>query len=185
MSNRNVTGPSVSQVSEIAIALVRKTQGRHGEVAAEILTDFPDRFQSVKRARLVKPDGTNEWRNIENFWFHKRAVILKFSGMESLSQAKEWVGAEVRIPRSEAVPLSGDSYYLFDLIGCQLIDDENGRPLGKVRDWLGTSEHGLLSVELQGRELLVPFASEFCRGIDIEHREIRVRLPEGLMDLNP
>ncbi len=173
-----------SKGEEIVVALVRKTQGRRGEVAAEILTDFPDRFKSLKRVHLVKADGTGAWKEIESFWFHKQAVILKFSGIDTISDAEAWTDAEVRIPKEEAVPLKGNSFYLFELMGCAVIDDASGRRIGRV---IAVSTDGgqvLLTVEADDGEKLIPFVEEICCSIDPERQVIRIRPPQGLLELN-
>lgn len=169
---------------ELTIAVVRKTQGRKGEVAAEILTDFPERFGAMISVRVVKPTGTGSRLPIESFWFHKGAVILKFSGIDSISDAETLVGSEVRIAREEARKLSGNQHYIFELVGCRVVDDHNGNWLGVVAEIVVLGGKNLLAVKTQGGETLIPFAEEICCRIDPQQQEIRVRLPEGLLELN-
>ena len=184
MSSDLESKPCDPEVEEIVVARVRKTQGRRGEVAAEILTDFPERFQSLARVRLIGADGTASWRELEAAWLHKQAVILKFSGVDSITAAEALIGAEVRIPRSQAVPLSGNAHYVFELVGCDVVEDESGRRIGRVEDVTVSAGQHLLAVDTGQGEALIPFVEEMCRSIDVPHREIRVRLPEGLLELN-
>jgi 16S rRNA processing protein RimM len=169
---------------EITVALVRKTQGRRGEVAAEILTTFPERFEHMRRARLVKSGEAGSWLQVESAWFHKQAVILKFSGVDTITDAEALVGSEVRIPRSEEVPLPRNHHFIFELVGCRVVEDESNREIGRVIEFLEAGGNNLLSVETDHGEFLVPFAEEICCSIDTRRREIRVRLPEGLFELN-
>lgn len=174
----------------ISVARVRHTQGRRGEVAAEILTDFPERFAAGASFLLRKkdaPDGAAREYAVEDAWFHKGQVILKFVGVNGISDAELLVGDEVMIPATERSPLPDGTYYLDDLVGCRLV--ETGRQIGRVADWEDTGGGILLHVEplerdAAGDELLVPFAAEICRSIDVNARIIEVRLPAGLIELN-
>lgn len=169
---------------DLTIAILRKTQGRVGELAAEILTDFRERFEKARQVRLVQPDGRSDFFDIERFWFHKNRVVLKFSGVDTLGEAQALVGCEVRIPRSEAVELPKGHHFRFELVGCLVVDDESGRGLGRVKEFLEYRGSPLLAVEADQGEWLLPFAASMCSSIDVQRREIRVRLPEGLEDLN-
>ncbi|MBZ5536009.1 MAG: ribosome maturation factor RimM [Acidobacteriia bacterium] len=169
---------------EITVALVRKTQGRRGEVAAEILTDFPERFSRMRRVRLAKTGEAGSWKEVEKVWFHKQAVILKFTGIETIAEAEPLVGSEVRVPQSEALPLPVNHHYIFELVGCRVLEDQSSREIGRVKEFMEAGGNNLLAVETDHGDVLVPFAEEICCSVDTERREIRVRLPEGLFELN-
>src|SRR5215470_11068000 len=98
----------------VTVAKVTKTQGRIGEVAAVLLTDFPERFAERKRLYAVnyaQKDRRREMQ-LEDHWFHKGGVVLKFAGVDSISQAEELIGCEIQIPASERAELAGDSVYV-------------------------------------------------------------------------
>ena len=165
----------------LTIGRIRKTHGNRGEVAAEILTDFPDRFQSGHE--LMLSDGTTSQPGfLEGSWFHKGRVILKFRGCDSISAAEALVGLWIEIPRSERHPLPPGVVYLADLIGC--VVRENGRTLGTVEAIEETGATPVLNVRTTEGDLLVPFAEEICQIVDVAKREIQVQLPEGLKELN-
>lgn len=165
----------------IVIGQVRKTQGRRGEVAAEVLTDFPDRFRAGQELWLS--NGTTwQKRLLEGSWFHKGRAILKFAGCDSISEAETFVGHWIGLPRSERHPLPPGAIYLSDLVGCDVL--ENNQRLGTVEAIEETGAVPLLKVGMADGELLVPFAQEICRSVDVEKKEIRVSLPEGLKELN-
>jgi 16S rRNA processing protein RimM len=178
--------PRLQEVEEgeITVALVRKTQGRRGEVAAEILTDFPERFNQMRRVRLAKTGEAGSWREVEKVWFHKQAVILKFIGIETITEAEGLVGSEVRVPQSEASPLPRNHHYIFELVGCRVLEDRSSREIGRVKEFVEVGGNNLLAVETGHGDLLVPFAEEICCSVDTQRHEIRVRLPEGLFELN-
>jgi len=165
----------------LTIGRIRKTHGNRGEVAAEILTDFPDRFQSGQELWLSN-GSESQPRLLEGSWFHKGGVILKFRGCDSITAAETLVGLWIEIPRSARRSLPRGAVYLSDLIGCVVRED--GQTLGTVQAIEETGGTPVLNVQTAEGELLVPFAEEICRTVDVEKREIHVRLPEGLKELN-
>jgi len=118
---------------------------------------------------------------VERVWYHDGRPILKFAGIDSISAAEQWEGAEVLVARPEtARPLEGE-YAHSDLIGCTVLREQGTEEIGVVR---GIEEYGgpaLLRLEApDGGEILVPFARAICREIDTEHKLIRAWLPQGL-----
>lgn len=165
----------------VTIAKVTKTQGRKGEVAALLLTDFPERFAVRKRLfALDRSEGRRELE-LEEHWFHKGGIVLKFAGIDTISQAETLVGSEIQIPSAERAELTGDSVYVSDLVGCSV--SEGGRELGRIENvQFGSGEAPLLVVK-GAKEILIPFAAEYIKHIDLEQKQIRMKLPQGLLDL--
>jgi 16S rRNA processing protein RimM len=180
-------GPSAERAT---VARVLRPHGRRGEVAAEILTDFPHRLKQLTNVFLW--DGKAEPRPapVRGCWLSQSRggqAIFHFEGCDSISDAEKLVGLEVQIPLADRMPLPVGSYYVTDLVGCE-VRDSNGRELGAVRDVQFTGEHApgtpLLVIDAPEGELLVPLAQEICTRVDLSARRIDVRLPEGLRDLN-
>jgi 16S rRNA processing protein RimM len=125
---------------------------------------------------------------VENAWMHGDHLILKFQGVDTISDAEKLAGAEVAIPFEQRAALGDEEYYQSDLIGCEVIDsagDATGRSLGLVTDFEETGGAPLLELKTpDGRELLIPFAKSICTRIDIANKQIFVNPPEGLLDLN-
>ena len=109
------------------------------------------------------------------------SVIFKFRGIDSVTDAELWRGAEVRIPREERLELQPGEFFIGDLIGCEVVERGTGESLGTVTGWDDGGASGLLQV---GQDLLIPFARTICVSIDTARRRIEVELPEGLKDLN-
>jgi 16S rRNA processing protein RimM len=165
----------------VTIAKVTKTQGRKGEVAAMLLTDFPERFATRKRLFALDRSDRRAELKLEDHWFHKGGVVLKFAGVDSISQAEALVGCEIQIPLAERTKLSGDSVYVSDLVGCTVSDA--GREIGRVENvQFGSGEAPLLVVKGE-KEFLVPFAAEFVESLDLEHKRLAMKLPTGLLEL--
>jgi len=166
----------------ITIAKIIKAQGNRGEVAAEILTDFPDRFEHLTETILQKGDEPVISLTLESFWFHKKRVILKFRGIESISAAETLRSYEIKVLRNALVPLEQGVYYQHDLVDC-MIKDRNGYQYGKVAEVLDTGGNYLLKIDREKGEFLIPFAESMLVRIDLDKKEIIFDLPEGLEDL--
>ncbi len=174
--------PEAPETEWVSVARITGTHGRRGEVAAELLTDFPERFQSGGEFWITGA-GPPRHCELESHAFHKGRVLLKFRGVDSISQAEELRAGLVQVPRSRRHPLPPRSVYVADLIGCAVLEGE--RLLGTVTGWEETGAVPLLQVRSSQGEILIPFAEEICGLPDLERKEIRVRLPEGLAELNP
>jgi 16S rRNA processing protein RimM len=165
----------------VTIAKVTKTQGRKGEVAALLLTDFPERFATRKRLFALDAQDRRTELALEDHWFHKGRVVLKFAGVDSISQAETLIGCEIQIPQAERAELAGDSVYVSDLVGCVVSDA--GREIGRIENvQFGSGEAPLLVVK-GAKEILVPFAAEFVESLDVEHKRLAMNLPAGLLEL--
>jgi 16S rRNA processing protein RimM len=173
--------------SGLTLARVVRPWGRRGEVAAEVLTDFPKRLTALKEAWLS--DGRNPPRlvSIRSSRMHIGQAVIHFAGVESISDAERLRGLEVQVPLSERTVIPPGRHYISELLGCEVWEQGTETPLGAVRDVQnngGPAESWLLVVETPRGELLIPLAAEICTHIDTEARRIEVRLPEGLRDLN-
>lgn len=166
-------------------------RGRIGEVAATILTDFPQRLTKLREAFLLDAAGRRRAMPIRRCWLassHGGQAIFHFAGVDSINDAQPLVGCEVQIPLSQRAPLPAGRYFISDLIGCEVFECLAGVPpasLGSVRDVYLESGTPLLVVATPRGELLIPFAGEICTRIDPAARRIEVRLPPGLRELNP
>ncbi len=164
-----------------------KTQGRRGEVAADLLTDFPELF--AERKRLYALDATGKRRELatEDFWSHKGRVILKFAGVDSISDAEALLGCELQIPAAERAELESGEMYISDLKGCvvAVTEGKSEREIGCVADVMfGAGEAPLLIVREGKREYLIPFADEFLKSVDVGAKRILMSLPEGMLELD-
>jgi 16S rRNA processing protein RimM len=165
----------------VTVAVLGKTRGTRGEIAAVPLSGKPDRFRNLREVLLYSASGALQPVEVESSWFHDRALILKFRGIDSISDAEPLSGAEVRVPRSERVPLDPGEFFQSDLIGCEVVDRRTGDSLGSVSAWRDAGGSGLLELD---NGLLIPFARAICVEIDPARRRIGVELPEGLKDVN-
>lgn len=170
----------------LAIARIVRPQGRRGEVAAEILTDFPSRFQELRQAFVAEPGDALRPVRVEHVWPHKGRVVLKFAGVDSIESASRLRGQHLLIPREDRVPLPPHHYYLWELEGCRVLMAQDGRQreVGTVKAVEPTGGVDLLHVVTPRGEVLIPFAQSICTEIDTRQKTIVIDPPEDLLALN-
>lgn len=167
----------------IAVGVIRKPHGVHGEASVELWTDSPERFDELKAVTLVSPDESKSRQaNIESSRAHGDRVLIKFDVAATPESLREFVNWTIEIPEEEARKLDENEYFFHDLVGLTLIDAE-GRERGKVVEVEESGGGLLLVVQGPQRRFDVPFATEICTKVDLEGRTIRVNLPEGIDDL--
>jgi 16S rRNA processing protein RimM len=198
----------VASENWVWLARIRRPQGRKGEVFAEILTDFPEKFAERRHLWLLPASsvsvgapgpsqlGTRETKpvpaqareiKLTNHWLHKGGIVLHFAGVVSISAAEELKGMVVAIPQGDRAPLAADETYIGDLIGCVLVDVAGTEAVhvGEIEDVNRTAGPvPLLVVQGARGEVLIPFAKSYLRKIDLEGKRVEMALPEGLVDLN-
>jgi 16S rRNA processing protein RimM len=202
-------GPS----ARVTLARIVRSRGRIGEVAAEILTDFPEHLAQLQRVFLASPGAHKLERemHVRRCWLHQGRAVFHFQGVDSIEAAEKLRGCEVQAPLSERLELPAGKYYVSDLMGCEVFEVKEGKEgqevkkqlpmaqersstsstpftsctsLGVVRDMAFETGTPLLVIESAHGELLVPFAEDICRRIDVAARRIEITPPEGLLDLN-
>ena len=187
-----MTAPEPSEPSAqwVWLARIRRPQGRKGEVFAEILTDFPEKFTQRRRLWLVAEAARNDSpREVElvAHWLHKGGIVLHFAGVDSISAAEALAGLIVAIPLAERAPLGEDEVYVADLIGCALVDVAGATPVevGVIENVDRTAGPvALLVVRGAAGEVLIPFAKSYLRRLDLAAKRVEMTLPEGLTGLN-
>jgi 16S rRNA processing protein RimM len=166
----------------VTIARAVRPRGLKGEIVAELLTDFPDRFEDVEELVLVSPRGERTTRRLEDYWFQNNRVILKLADYNDVEAAKELVGFEFAVPESERVPLPADHYYDWELEGCTV--KVGAESIGTVKSVLKTGGTEILVVADENeKERLIPFADSIVVEVDAANKTIVVDPPEGLLDL--
>jgi 16S rRNA processing protein RimM len=173
----------------ITLARVVKTQGRHGEVAAEMHSDVPGRFAAgmklfaLPKAQDLKAQESRRELEVEDLWPHKGLVVLKFRGVDSMNDAELLIGSELQIPSTERADLEPGWNYVSDLVGCTVLD--HAREIGRIEDvQFGAGEAPLLIVSSAGKKFDVPFAEAYLEGVDTAQRQVRMNLPEGMLEIN-
>jgi 16S rRNA processing protein RimM len=165
----------------VAIAKVARPRGLKGEVFADVLTDFPERFEGLECVTAVLPSGERLDLKIEDFRFQNGRLVLKFAGHDSVESAEPLRDGEICIAESDAVELDEGEFFDWQLVGCR-VETVDKTLLGTVRELQRTGGTENLFVEGDCRDYLIPFAESICVEVDIENRLIKVDPPEGLLD---
>jgi 16S rRNA processing protein RimM len=192
----------------VLVARILRARGNKGEIAAELLTDFPERLTKLKQVFVGPAGGKMAPRQVavKNCWLsqnHRGQAVFHFEGVNSISEAEKFRGMEILLPFEQRVTLPAGQYFVSDLIGCSVFENSVATPvvasspcllgeapslLGTVRDVQIPGEEfpgtPLLEVETSQGDLLIPLALDICTKIDTAARRIDVVLPEGLRDLN-
>jgi 16S rRNA processing protein RimM len=171
----------------VTLARILRPRGLRGEVAAQILTDFPERLPNLREVWLADGRGLPRRTGVQRCWLSTSRggqAIFQFAGVESVEAANGLRGCEVQVPLDQRAKLDAGNYYVSDLAGCEVWEAGATAPMGVVRDVEFPGATPLLAVETSEGEVLVPLAAEFCIHIDIQAKRIDVALPEGLRDLN-
>ena len=163
-----------------SIARIVKSRGIRGEVTAELLTDFPERFSSLHQVRIFR-EGREYWEQIEKHWFHKGRIILKFQGRDRPEEVEELIGGDLQVEEDHRVSLPQGSYFHSDLIDCRILENEES--LGTVTGIQKTGSEGcnLVVTTLEGMEFQTPLVKEFVFRVDVAGKVIQVNLPTGLI----
>ena len=171
----------------VTLAKILRPRGLRGEVAAEILTDFPERLPKLREVWLS--DGRDAPRRVrvQRCWLSPGRggqAIFHFADIDRLEDAESLRGLEIQVPIEKRARLSAGNYFVSDLVGCEVWEPGVSSALGCVRDVEFPGGAPLLAIDTNEGEVLVPLAAEFCVHIDVKAKRIDVSLPEGLRDLN-
>jgi 16S rRNA processing protein RimM len=175
---------SDSADSLVSVAKAVRTRGLKGVIVAELLTDFPERFEGLTSLIALAPGGDRQAVELEDFWLQNDRIIFKLAGVDTIAAAEAFRDYEFCVPDEERVALEQDQYYDFELVGCEvwLINDSR---IGKVQSVLKTGGTEILLIDADnGGEVMVPMAKSIVVEIDVTSKKILIDPPEGLLELS-
>lgn len=165
----------------LQVGAITSTHGIRGEVKVFPTTDDVNRFKKLKE--VVLDTGKEQLvLEIQGVKFFKQMVILKFKGIDNINDIEKYKGKNLYVTREHAVKLEKDEYFIADMIGC-IVEDEEGKILGQLKDVMRTGANDVYVVENEeGKELLFPAIKECVLKVDIEQAKITVHVMPGLLD---
>jgi 16S rRNA processing protein RimM len=167
----------------VIVARATRTRGLKGELIADLLTDFPERFETTTHLFGRNLAGEVKQFELEDYWFQNNRIVLKFAGYDGIESAKTLVGYEFGVPETERVELSEGEFYDWELEGC-LVEKQDGTAIGEVREVVRTGGVEILAVKVDGQnDVLVPMAGSIVIKVDVAEKRIVVDPPDGLLDL--
>ena len=163
----------------VAIGRLWRARGNRGELLGELDSSDPGREEKLKEVALEK-DGRRQVMRVEETWRHDGRPVFKFAGIDSISDAEKWEGAEMLVPASEVERPEEGAFSYAELVGCKVVGEAEVGVVTEVEEYGGAP---LLKLEAaDGREILIPFARSICKEIDVASKTIRVELPDGLLE---
>jgi 16S rRNA processing protein RimM len=164
----------------VAVGRLFRARGIRGELTGEIYSSQPGRAEKLREV-MLELDGKQRPSMVEEIWWHSGRPVFKFKGIDSMTDAEPWAGADVLVADSEREMPEEGAFSHADLIGCAFWNgDVEVGVVGRVEDYGGGP---LLEIRLgDGRDVLVPFSRAICKEIDVATKTIRAELPEGLLD---
>ena len=191
----------MTETNWVLLARIVRTQGRRGELLADLFTDFPQHFAARQglflrppsespRGALLKaanaaPGADMTAVTIDAHWLHKGRIVLKFSHIDSMNDAEKLRGFEVVVAPEHRVPLEDDAVYVSDLVGCRVIDVNLGQSLdaGEITDVEpeGAGPAMLVVRTPAHEEFLIPFVRAYLKKVDLQGKRLEMELPQGLL----
>ena len=179
----NTQSNNQPHAEDVVIARIVKARGIRGELECVIDTEFPDRFSELNEVSVLMPGGTWLCLNLQDHWFHKGRVVLKFEGYDTMSAAQNLTGGRLMITEADQRSLADGEFFEHQVIGSEVVSVD-GASLGQVTGLVRTGGTDLLAVrDNGGRERLIPFADDICTKVDVGAKRITVNPPEGLLEL--
>lgn len=183
-TNAEAVQPTVAPAT-VQVGRLVKAHGVKGEALVEISTDRPEeRFAAGRRLLLAEAAGrprAPRELTVQATRPYRGALLVQFVEIASPEEITALRGSFLEVPVADVPPPPDGSFYHFQLVGCRCVDAREGE-LGVVTDVLEDGGGLLLLVERTGATLPVPFVQAFLDGVDLDAREIRFRLPPGLVE---
>jgi len=168
-------------MDRVTIGQISRVRGVKGEMVVVPLTDEPSRFLKLRKVTVSKEENTDEFL-VERAREFKGKVLLKLKKVESPEEAKKLVGGFVEIEKDQLVELPEGRYFIFDIIGLQVVTSR-GERVGKVKEVISLSANDVYVVEGDKKQYDIPAIKEVVKRIDLKKKEMIIEPIEGLLDL--
>lgn len=162
------------------IGQIVNTNGLKGVIKVKPFTDDIKRFEVLKNIYIVKKHEMLEF-DVEYVRYVKNMVLLKLKGIDTIEEAEKYRNCYIKIDRANEDNLPENTYYIVDLLECEVFSLE-GKRLGKVEDVFPTGSNDVYVVKNEdGMQILLPAISSVIKNVDIKNKKIIVELIEGLV----
>ena len=169
-------------MEKIKIGKIVNAVALRGEVKVYHYSDYKERFEELEEI-LVERKGKYTAYEIENVRYQKNTAILKLKGVDDRNAAEALKESDIYITEDDLRELPEDTFYVKDLIGCRVLNEENGAEIGVIKDVLQNSAQDIYQITLKnGKEALIPVVGEFVREVSIEEKYVKIHLIPGFID---
>ncbi|MCF2680472.1 16S rRNA processing protein RimM [Faecalicatena contorta] len=164
----------------LQVGVITQTHGVRGEVKVFPTTDDPARFKKLKQVVLDTGKETLPLE-VESVKFFKQFVILKFKGYDNINDVEKYKRCPLLVDRENAVPLGEDEYYIADMIGMEVVAEDD-EIFGTLKDVIETGANDVYVIDSEKHgEVLVPAIRECILDVDIESHRMKIHLMAGLI----
>lgn len=165
-------------MEKIKIGRIVNAVALRGEVKVYNYSGYRERYEEL--ARIIVDDTPYE---IEKVRYQQQMVILKLAGVNDRNAAEAMKNRDVFITEDDLAELPEDTFYIRDLIGLSVIDEETGEAIGTIKDVLQPSSQDVYVVKLTaGGEAMIPAVSQFVRAVSLEEGFVKVHLIDGMIE---
>lgn len=169
-------------MEKIKIGKIVNAVALRGEVKVYHYSDYKERFEELEEI-LVERKGKYTAYEIENVRYQKNTAILKLKGVDDRNAAEALKESDIYITEDDLRELPEDTFYVKDLIGCRVLNEENGAEIGVIKDVLQNSAQDIYQITLKnGKEALIPVVGEFVREVSIKEKYVKIHLIPGFID---
>ena len=167
----------------ISIGRIVNTHGIRGEVKVKVLSDSLDRFEGMAQVHAAPDEnaGAKQILDIAGLRYHKDMVLMRFQGIETMTQAESLKGAFLQVPENELPPLPEGRYYIYQLEGLSVW--EKGVCYGTLTEVMQPGGNDVYVVSDGEKEILIPALKTVIREVDLEEGRMEVELPAGLLEI--
>lgn len=173
------------KMDKLIVGKIVNTHGIKGEVRVISSTDFPEKRYKTGSSLIIQHDHSSEEINVivAGHRSHKQFDLLKFEGFDSINDVEQFKGATLYVAKEELDDLDEHEYYYYEIIGCDVLTEE-GEKLGTVKEIFQTGANDVWVVRRHGggKDILIPYIEDVVKEIDVENKEIRIHLMEGLVE---
>lgn len=170
------------KMEKIKIGQIVNAVALRGEVKIYNYSDYKERFEELDTVILEKGRTSKEYK-IENVRYQKNMVIAKFKDVNDRNQAEALKDYDVMITEEDLRELPEDTFYIRDLIGCNVVDLNSETKVGVIKDVLQNTAQDIYQVETsEGKEVLIPAVAQFVKNVKIDEKIVEVTLIPGFLD---
>jgi 16S rRNA processing protein RimM len=164
----------------VLIGLVRRAHGLKGQVCVEPISDIVERFDALEYVLVSCGGDVSEFR-VDSVKWKGKSLLVKLDGIDDRTSAEGLRGAEIGVRREDVFPIPEGTYYVFDIVGCE-VTSTSGRRVGTVEEVLRMPANDVFVVRRDHGEALVPVVRSVVRNIDLEAKLIVIEEMDGLLD---
>jgi 16S rRNA processing protein RimM len=168
-------------MNRVTIGQIIRVRGLKGEMVVLPLTDDPGRYRELEEVTVAKEGGSGKF-TVESAREFKGRVLLRLKDVDSPEEARKLLGGFVEIDKSLLVKLPAGSYFVFDIVGLEVVTTE-GRRMGKVKEVISLPGNDVYVVENEGMQYDIPAVKEIVKKVDLKEGRMIIRPPEGLLEI--